>query len=297
MTYDYWSNALEGRFAAITETAPQPGFYRKKGPGGVWLPVAIWEEQEIVWVQIGKEEPNGSADTVITAWLACAKYPVSEKDYRHAIATGQWPGEAPAEQSAPGIGHNAPPQGFDELAVKVDADVREAEAWLKDRKIESQADADKCEKLANDFLALRKRAEGEHRSEKEPHLKAGREVDAKYKPLIDLAAGWARKLKNAATDYLVAREREKQAAAAKQIAAGEAAPARIDTRATTSGTSGRKLALRTIRTAHITDWDAAIDFFKDNPELREVVRKLANKCAQVGAQVPGVEIRTEQKAA
>jgi hypothetical protein len=294
--YGYWREALEGRFGAITETGAQPGFYRKRGVGGIWLPVAIWVEGDIVWVQIGAEEPNGAGEIVTATWLACAKYPVTEKDYRHAVATGQWLGEAPAAPTAPGIGDNKPPSGFDELATTIATQAAEVEAWLKDRTIESQAEADKCETLANDLLRLKKQAEGEHKAEKEPHLKAGREVDAKYKPLIEKAADWAKRLKNAATSYLIAREKEKQAAAAQAIARGDVAPARTDTRATTSGSSGRKLALRTVRTAHIEDWDAAIGFFKSHPELRELVQRLANKCAQVGAKVPGVRM-TEDKVA
>jgi len=293
--YAYWLEALDGSFGAITEIAPQAGFYRKK-TAGVWLPVAIWEEHEVTWAQIGKEDPNGSSGFVRQTWIDCAKHPVTEKNYRHALATGQWLGEAPAEPSSPGLGHNQPPEGFDDLEATIHTQAVAAEAWIKDRQIETQSDADTCETLANALLKLKKQAEDEHTAEKAPHLKAGREVDAKYKPLIAQAADWAKRLKAAATDYLLAREREKQAAAAQAIAAGKTA-VRTEMRATTSGTSGRKLSLRTVRTAHIEDWDSAIAFFKANPELRELVQKLANKCVQVGASVPGVKAVEEKVAA
>lgn len=292
-SYQYWQDALEGRFGAIVETEPQSGFWRKKS-AGVWLPVAIWDESDVVWAQVGRESPTGKSDLVRDTWLACAKYPVTEKEYRHAVATGSWLGEAPAEVR--GIGDNQPPEGAEEIAAAIDEAAKEAEAWLEGRAIESQADADKCETWANALLILKKQAEEAHRKDKAPHLEAGRKVDARYKPLIETAQAWARALKAAATRYLVARETERREAAAKLIAKGEDV-ARMETRATTSGVSGRKLSLRTVRKAEIEDWDAAIAFFKDNPELRALVQKLADKCAAVEAKVPGVKIVTEQKAA
>jgi hypothetical protein len=292
--YAYWYAALEGQFAAVTETEPQCGFYRVKSAGDFWLPVAIFLEQDMLWAMVGKEEASAAEGHVRATWLRCAMHPVTENMYRHAVKTGTWPGDAPAER---GIGDNNPPEGYAELAVMLAGQASEMRGWLQDRTITSQEDADRCERWANDFLKLKKQAEAEHKVEKEPHLKAGREVDAKYKPLIDLASKCARALKEAATTYLLARQAEKRAAAAQMIARGDPAPARFETRATTSGSSGRKLALRTHKFAEIQDWDAAIAFFKDNPELREVVQRLADKCAQVGAPVPGVTFKEEQRAA
>lgn len=293
--YTYWANALEGRIGAVEEERPQTGFYRIKSAGGIWLPVAIWEEGDAVWVMVGSEEPNASAQTVQETWLRCAKNAVSEKAYRQAVATGQWPGDAPAAERREG--DNKAPEGFEAFSSWLKEQIAEAQAWLKGRKIASQDDADKCEKLANDFLKARQRAEAEHKAEKKPHLDAGRAVDAKYKPLIDDAGGMASALKRAVTQFLIDRENEKKAAAAQAIAAGAEAPARIETRATTSGVSGRKVSLRTYKVADIEDWEKAVAFFKDNPELREVVQRLADKCAAVGAPVPGVKVREEQRAA
>ena len=290
--YAYWHNALNGQFDSITENDSQLGFYRVKALGGIWIPVAIWSEQDMVWVQVGKEDPTAAEGNVRDAWMRCASHPITEKAYRIAIATNQWPGDAPAQ-----AGHNAPPpEGQPALDAAIADKAAEAEAWLAGRRIETQADADKCETLANEFLKLKKIAEAEHTAEKKPHLDAGRAVDAKYKPLIDTAAAVARKLKAAATGYLLARQAEKQRAAAQAIAKGESAT-RVETRATTSGNSGRKLALRTHKYAQIEDWDAAIQFFRENPALREVVQSLADKCAQVGATVPGVTFKEEQRAA
>lgn len=296
--YAYWREALEGRFAAIVETEPQEGFYKTRSSGDFWLPVAIWSEQGVVWAMVGSEDASAAEDHVRSVWMRCAKYPVVEKDYRYAAKTGTWPGLAPAsKENADLFGHNNPPEGFEAVAQAIVNQTNEARAWLKERTISSQEDADRCETWANHFLSLRKRAEADHKVEKTPHLDAGRKVDAKYKPLIDVATKMVSTLKNAATQYLIEREAEKRAAAAQSIAKGEVAPARQEVRATTSGNSGRKLALRTHKFAVVDDWDKAIAFFKDNPQLREVVQGLADDCAKIGAPVPGVTFKEEQRAA
>jgi hypothetical protein len=296
--YAYWDAALEGQFGAVTEIDPQAGFYKLKSAGGFWLPVALWWDEHLLWAKVGNEDDpvavEDAEDRVRDIWLRCARQPVTEAAYRHAIATSAWPGGAPAVR---GMGDNRGPEGLAGIAAMLAEQSAEMRAWLQGRTIESAADADRCERWANDFLTIKKQAEAEHKVEKEPHLKAGREVDARYKPLIDLAATCARALKEAATAYLLARHAEKQAAAAQAIARGDSAPVRADMRATTSGNSGRKLALRTHKWAEVHDWDAAIHFFQDHPELRELVQRLADKCAQVGAPVPGVTFKSEQRAA
>lgn len=296
--YTYWREALEGRFGKVVEADPQEGFYKVKSAGDFWLPVAIWSEDTVVWAMFGNDEPSAKAELVQSIWMRCAKYPVTEKDYRYAVLSGTWPGLAPAsKENADLFGHNNPPEGFDAVAEAIEAQTREAQAWLKDRSINSQEEADRCETWANQFITLRRQAETEHKTEKAPHLEAGRKVDAKYKPLVERASKMVTALKHAATQYLIAREAEKRAAAAQNIARGEPAPARQEVRATTSGNSGRKLALRTHKFAVVEDWDKAMAFFKDNPQLRGVVQSLADDCAKIGAPVPGVTFKEEQRAA
>jgi hypothetical protein len=292
--YEYWENALEGRFGPVTEM-PECGFYRMKSAGNLWLPVAFYPaNQGAVYVQIGKGDPAISEDDpgVSETWLRCAKFPVEEDAYRHAMKNGLWPGDAPAER-----GHNNPPDGLDALIETLKSQAAEVGAWLKGRKIETQADADRCETWANDFLKLKKQAEAEHKTEKDPHLKAGREVDAKYKPLVDLASKCARALKDAATAYLVARQAEKRQAAAQSIARGDPAPVRTELRATTTGTSGRKLSLREHKWAEVTDWPAAVAYFAQDPEIRALVQRRADKLAEIGAAVPWATFKSEQRAA
>lgn len=79
-------------------------------------------------------------------------------------------------------------------------------------------------KLQKDELALRKKIEATHKDEKEPHLEAGRAVDAKYKPLLTKINQAVEGVTKLLTKYMEAeRERQRQAAEAARKAAEEEA--------------------------------------------------------------------------
>lgn len=66
-----------------------------------------------------------------------------------------------------------------------------------------------------------------------------------------------------------------------------------------SGGYGRTTSLRTVWHAEITDYDKAFEHFKDHPKMRDLVETLANERARSAdkIEVPGVEFKSEQKAA
>lgn len=79
-------------------------------------------------------------------------------------------------------------------------------------------------KLQKDEIALRKKIEATHKTEKEPHLEAGRAVDAKYKPLLTKINQAVEGVTKLLTKYMEAeRERQRQAAEAARKAAEEEA--------------------------------------------------------------------------
>ncbi len=290
--YQWWRDALAGVTGEVHDGRPQPGFYRRREvKDGPWLPVAIWRnEVGKIECVVGAEWLQADPDAT---WLACARHPVAEADYRTACETGTWPGDAAA---TPAAASNNPPPDAASLAQRIAEATSAAAAWLDGRKIISQADADKCEKLANDLTKLAKDGDTERDREVRPHLEAQREVNGRWKPIIDAAQAQVRAIKAALTPYLNARAAEKREAAAKAVAAG-AEPVRADTKATTSGLSGRRVSMRTRRVAVINDYDAALAFFKDHPDIKALVQKLADKVASIEGKVPGVEIKTEQVAA
>jgi hypothetical protein len=295
--YAFWRAGLAGIVGAVHDGCPQPGFYRmRKTRGGPWLPVAIWFDDDGSALCFVSDEPRKSADV----WLSCARFPVTEEDYRHAVDTGEWPGALPeptAEDGPAKMGDNQPPADPAAAVIEaLDESVAQAKSWLQGREIVSQADADRCEAFIARLSRAGKEAETAHRTEKQPHLEAGRAVDARWKPIIDSASGAVRMLKGALTPFLRAREAEKKAEAAQAIAAG-ADVARADITARTSGTHGRKVSLRTRKRAVVRDYEAALQFFASHPEVQALVQRLADKVAAVGGTVPGVEIVIEKEAA
>jgi hypothetical protein len=58
---------------------------------------------------------------------------------------------------------------------------------------------------------------------------------------------------------------------------------------------GRRTSTRKEVVANIVDFDAALAFVKDQPEIREAVEVCVRRCAKAGVKVPGVEIREETK--
>lgn len=285
--YDWWREAMAGRMHAMTETA-QPGFYKAKSAGNFWLPVAIWEQHGEIICLLGKEPAK-----VSDVWLRCAKHPVSEEDYRHCIANGAWPGDAPP----PAMGNNNPPEGFDALRLAIESEAAEALGWLKDLVIETQADADKCANWRDAINKLMKQADAEREKEKRPHMEAANAVQAKYAPLIARCKAVGDQMRQRLSYFLQKQQEAKRAAVAAAVVEGNDA-VRFDSKASAGGSvSGRKTHLRTQTTAVITDFDAALAFFKSNEELRELVQLLANRVVRAGGTMPGVEVKREQVAA
>jgi hypothetical protein len=219
------------------------------------------------------------------------------------------------------IGHNRP-RPFDLIQERVDQLVTTANAWLKQvPEIKDEAQA----KRADDFLAqLTKevtRLKVEKATEKEPHLKANKEIDARYgametltvtaKRLIEpLARKWLQK-KQAEIDAEHARKQEEAARKAREAqqaeeaargstptveAAAHAERAREEAeaarrlaatpppRAQVRGSySARARSVRTIWRAEVEDLLFAFSHYHDRPEVRECLTKLASADAAAAA--------------
>lgn len=305
MSAHYQQN-LAGKDVPLHDGVPQVGFYKmRRGRNAPWLPVAIWKKDDGTMVcRVAKEmaDPN-------EVWTYCCGNPVSKADAKHAFEQGTWPGDVPD------VGHNS---GDLSLSDEINDTAEQAIGWLEKTPIGSKVECDMAANWRAKLLELRKRAESEHKAEKQPHLDAGRAVDAKYKPLIDIAADAADSLRNALTRYMAAEEAKLRAAeAAQRKAAEEAArkareaaaakgvpepedvplPSPEPVRVQAGGQRGRKVGLREITRYVVTDFDAALAHVKDHPDVRAAVEKAAAAMAKAGAKVPGVEARTEKVAA
>ena len=124
----------------------------------------------------------------------------------------------PTEDAQPiaGIGHNGGPlpTAFEKAEAEVSKLYEEASLWLDGAKVDSQELADGIANLLNMLRAAEKSADTARKAEKEPHLEAGRAVDAQYKPVLERAKLAADACKKALAPWLQKVEAEKAAAAA-----------------------------------------------------------------------------------
>jgi hypothetical protein len=91
--YDWWREALQGRFGPIHEGDPRPGFYLRKlfgGKGAPLSPVAIWRNgngeltaMQMIIVRPTEVNPND-------VWTWAAGWPIPEELYR-TIERQTWP--------------------------------------------------------------------------------------------------------------------------------------------------------------------------------------------------------------
>lgn len=299
--YSYWRDALAGNFGPVHDGDPQAGFYRARNKkAGKDDPIAIWfndagEPLATRWdVQVVPDD----------VWTHACKKPITEEVYRGVIESGHWPDDIDVV-----AGSNNPPEGAaeaDEIQSAIDAALAELA-----KPAETQTD---CDRLANhrDRLAkLYKAQEQERKDKKQPHLDAGKAVDDAYKPILSKIEDAGGKIKRAITAWLLKEEARRKAEALAQmksdeearkaaVAANEPPPEPMpipEVERPKAGTAGRATALRTYKSAVITDYAAALNHFGDTPEVKEAVQALANRAARAGVPVPGCEIKEERSAA
>lgn len=316
--FQFWRDALAGKDVLIVENDPQPGYYKTRNKAGKWLPVAIWRKDGVLVARVGSE-----ARDPLDIWTWCAKSPVLKDDAKAAFETGSWPGDAPD------VGHNS----ADVPLADVIRDYAErALAWLQKTGIKDTQSKDMAANYRAKLLDLKKQADAEREAEKRPHLEASRAVDAKFKPLIEDADAAANQLRDALTKYMrdeearleaerrakweqeraavEAARREVEAQRAKKMAEDPiaaltspepdlplmpAAPEPVKVQA--GGQRGRKTGLRTVTRYVVNDHAAALAFFANSDDVKELVQKLAERASKAGVTVPGVETVTEKVAA
>lgn len=301
--YSYWRNGLAGTFGPVHDGDPQAGFYRARNKkAGKDDPIAIWFDDagEALAVRWGAQV---NPDDV---WTYCCKSPITEEVYRGVIASGHWPDDI---EVMIGRGSNNPPPGAEE-ADEIQSAIDAALAELA-KPAETQTD---CDRLANhrDRLArLYKAQEQERKDKKQPHMDAAKAVDEAYKPILTRIEDAGSKIKKAITAWLLKEESRRRAEALEQMkkdeearkaaaAANQPAPAPTplpEVERPKAGTTGRATALRTHKSAVITDYAAALQHFAETAEVREVIQTLANRAARAGVPVPGCDIKEERTAA
>lgn len=323
--YEWWAAALAGNFGPVHDGQPEAGFYRvRRGKGGPWEPVAIWKSGD-EWICLRASKRMNAED----AWTWVCRNPITEAAYHKAAAGQGWDDEPPA---APGsvAGHNAPTDPVEAALAELQGEEELAKELLA-KPIEDQAAADKAGTWARRIGDIGSKAEKSRVAEKEPHLEAGRAVDAKWKPVVEGSKALAAKLKAHITPFLQAQKRaeeerarkaaeearkkreEADAAARAAKTDDEAEAARVadlhrqaaeaDRAATmknaSAGRTGAKVALRTETHIIVTDFAAAAaHYVAARPqELVELIGRLASRDVKAGVEIPGTERQTVERAA
>jgi hypothetical protein len=308
--YQFWTDSLAwlagprtGPRPAIINEQPECGFYRMKR-GTSWVPVAVWPMDALkggLGFKIGKEVVGNSIGTEQWHWYAA--HPITEAEYRKVAERGENWSDADPTVAAMQANGNAKPAAdpVTELREEITTAVGGIAAYAK---IETDEDDVRALSLRNMLNELASTADKARETEKAPHLKAEREIDAKWQPLIKQAREGARKIKEARDQW----QDDKRAAARAAIVAAEAAtraqeeasghrdisemplePVKPVSNLPAPSTSvkpayGKASSVGTKMVVTAIDWDKMIAALKPRPEwptlqafLQEMAQKLANK--------------------
>jgi hypothetical protein len=312
--FSFWSARLRGENPDHTVGRAEAGYWRIRQRDGRNVPIFLWREEGTdrlcMVYDLGQPRYVEDEESFCERTFAYAlRSPVSTAAYKHYLQHRSWPEDVPdvaaqvdnrLNEISESMGHNAPPEIVISETVK---ELREeAERWLKEigGEIKTQADADKAANFADRFSELEREAERTRVAEKEPHLKASRDIDGKWQPVkkeADAAKRWAKSLSE---KYLKAERARKAAEAAAKAAEGQVInPDDLKVRA---GTRGRPVSLRGRKILKVTDADALWDTyarderFRGDPDVQSALHRLAFGDLQLGQTVLGAEIITQESA-
>ena len=230
-----------------------------------------------------------------------------------------------------GMGGNQPPAN-EAFSLALEDAYATAKDFLDGSELETKGQADAVGRIISEVKKIKKDAETARKAEKEPHLEAGRAVDAKWKPLADRADTIIKAAQAPLTAYLnklAAQQAEEQRKAREEadrkaqeaieaqrasagnveaiekaetlqreadLAAKEAAKA-SKAKAHVAGVD-RAVGLRTYKVATVTDRRAALNWIaKHDPEaLTAFVEDYARRHASTRP-IDGVIVNEERRVA
>ena len=321
----------------IHDGHPESGrfrFYRRASGDkpAAWLPVAIWREGDEVKCLV-----NGATWDPNPIWPFICQHPITNAIYKSVVEDDEpWPDDLPANPR----GHNLPDDinAFDALSEELAGEREQAEDFLKSP-IETEERAAQVAAWTKRLSGLRKRLDEAFTEEKAPHRAAAEAVDKKWrdiraepkelsdklkehlKPYLDKKAKEeAEKAKAAAAEAeRLRQEQEKfaeeqmnvgiQSSTEKKKAVAKDKDLKAKIRAadkaskagnTQVGRTGAKVSFHTVIFAEITDYDKAVAFFRNHPDVRSTVKRLADQHAGnnpiVDSGKTGFERREEKRA-
>ena len=170
--------------------------------------------------------------------------------------------DVPPEETAPGPGHNNPPEPTPyEAAEKRIADLYgEASLWLDGAAVDSQEIADGIGNLIDLLRKAGAQAEDARKAEAKPFDDGKKEVQARYKPLAEKVERATATCKQALVPWLrhLQEQQEAQARAAREAADAKAREAAAALQATTAADlAAREAAEKLLADAKAAERDAS----------------------------------------
>ena len=330
--YAWWRAALAKDDAPIHEGRPQCGYYfRKISKSGPTVAAAIWIDQSDTMVcRVGAEMVDP-----VTEWSFLAQNPIAERAATDWFAHGKWPSDK-AREAIEEQPSNLPSDPGEACLVLIAAELEATREFLRPvikTGITTEAQATRAGDKVGTLRALVSTAKKLHKAEKDPHLTAGRAVDLRYNPQIEKLDTAIKALKDLADAYLRAEDDRKRAEvraaeaerqriiaanataeeaarikAEKAAAAGKKPPTAapkielvpevtVFEKTKIGGNTGRSLSLKSTQITTVTDHTLALAFFAHDPEVIELIAKLARQAVKAGHLVPGTITKTEEMAA
>lgn len=345
-----WRNALAGgRLDFGPKGQPPSGFYRHLTKRGIEA-VAIWRtvDGEIKCRRsIFGDGSKMTADEIDELLASCGHYPISHELYLAVTKEGKdWPDEyqtrltmseirdgvawtpelgrsklgyAVPENPRAVFGDNKPPEDLSadqQLSGQITALESIVKNWLKEIGGEprSKAEADQMANFATKFAECKTAAESRHKTEKEPHLAAGRAVDALWFPIRDKAGALRKRCLDICNKWIDAEKARREEDArkaneeARRIAEERARhtdePAQpvqeVVAEAVKIG-NARTVSQRTRTVWKVTDLPAFAAYVaamsSPPPDFIEACDKIANKLGSAGVAATGIEKTTVRSAA
>jgi hypothetical protein len=313
-SFEWWENALKGVRGPIHDGEAKSGYYRSKNKDKSFSAWAFWRDSNTGEQRCQCDGRNVDEQRALEQFPYCSKNPISSEMFWHKIETGRWPDVDAAVtvvDAGPQIDPTTDPIGS--MQAEIDNALAGVIAY---QAIESDEQAARGQTLRSTLTTLSGKADKMRVAEKEPHLAASREVDAKYQPLVKMAKGGADDIRNALTAWenvkrdnarreqeaaeKVRREHEAAVAAAAKadepppppppvVASNTPAPS-----AQIRGGSGRAASVSTKPFVVSIDIDLAFKHFREDPAVRATLSALAQKAAEAGITVEGATV--EQRA-
>lgn len=305
-TRKWHDDCLKGVVGPRYATEPAEGEYRCRREDKSVYAVYFWYDRtaEGAPLRCHIDGKNVSEEKALRTWEYCgAKNCITPENYWNYIDHGQWLDNdafAAAAANGPEIDPATDPIG------SADAEIATASTTIENYKIiDSDEQASRAQTARSSLTTMAGKFDKQREAEKAPHLRAAKEVDARWMPRINLAKDCANEIRTALQTWedqkreaarkaqaetdRIAREHATathQAAEAgrpapppppKPVAPNMPAPA-----AQIRGASGRAASVTVANIITNIDLDKCFAKFRTAPELRELFMSLADKSMKAG---------------